>query len=358
MDTIIENALIERLAAGFTRTPHQLNELRESDAELIYLPGSRVVLALTTDAVVEEIEAGLYDEPYLIGWMTVMVNASDLAAVGAEPLGILLNQTLTPGLDDEFLAALQAGIRDACRHCGLALLGGDVNFSGHLQMAATALGTVTGEPPLTRRGCRPGDRLFASGPLGLGSAYALLKLSPERQPGGPNIEYRPTARLDEGQMLRRFATSSMDTSDGVIPTLDELMRLNGVGFSLDRPIGQLLHPAAARVARAAGLQDWMMLAGPHGEFELLFTVPGKHRAAFLEAAKASSWRPIEIGAVAKEHGLKLLSDGQPSRLDTAAVRNLFLEVAGDVEAYVAGLLRIDATRRRRTCVGGPAQAGS
>lgn len=78
-----EVALLERLAGGFARSHLQCNQRHESDAELIRLPGSRSVLALTTDAISEEIESGLYADPYLIGWMTVMVNASDLAAVGA-----------------------------------------------------------------------------------------------------------------------------------------------------------------------------------------------------------------------------------------------------------------------------------
>jgi thiamine-monophosphate kinase len=360
MTTIIENALIERLAAGLPRSPQQLNKLRESDAELIRLPGTNIVLALTTDGVVEEIEVGLYDDPYLIGWMTVMVNASDLAAVGAEPLGILLNQTLAPDLDDDFVARLQAGVRDACTACSLNVLGGDTNFSDRLQMSATAIGTVTVGRPLTRRGCRPGHRLFASGPLGLGSAYALLKLGGDPGAAGATVEYKPTARLSEGRLLRRFATCCMDTSDGVIPTLDELMGLNGVGFTLEQPVEELLHPSAVAVSNATGMPAWMMLAGPHGEFELLFTVPAERCDAFVEAAAAIGWAPLEIGTVTSGVGLRISIDTEaaPVTLDTARARNLFLEVDGDVEAYVAGLLRIDATLRRPSYADGPAPAGS
>lgn len=356
MTTILENALIERLAAGLPRSPHQLNRLRESDAELIHLPGTNIVLAVTTDGVVEEIEAGLYDDPYLIGWMAVMVNASDLAAVGAEPLGILLSQTLAPDLDDNFVARLQAGVREACTACGLNVLGGDTNFSDRLQMTATAIGTVTVGRPLTRRGCRPGDRLFASGPLGLGSAYALLKLVGDPHAAGPHVRYQPAARLSEGRLLRRFATCCMDTSDGVIPTLDELMGLNGVGFTLEIPVEELLHPGAVAVSKTSGMPPWMMLAGPHGEFELLFTVPAERCDGFIEAAVAIGWGPLEIGAVTSDAGLRISTEAGPAPLDTARVRNLFLEVDGDVEAYVAGLLRIDATLRCPSYAGGPAPA--
>ncbi|UCF18631.1 MAG: thiamine-monophosphate kinase [Gemmatimonadota bacterium] len=350
MDAIIENRLIERLALGFTRAPHQLNATRESDAELIRLPGTDVVLALTTDGVVEEIEAGLYRDPYLIGWMTVMVNASDLAAVGAQPLGLLLNQTLKPDLDDRYLDRLQTGIRDACEACGLHVLGGDVNFSARLQMSATALGLIPDGRLLTRRGCQPGDRLFASAPLGLGSAFALQALvqrgadraARPRGGGQPaGLEYRPAARLREGGLLRAHATCCMDTSDGVIPTLDELMRLNGTGFRVDAPLESILHAGAVQLTRAAGLPDWLLLAGPHGEFELLFTVPEAAGETFLAAARERDWRPLELGVVTANDGLEL--NGR--RLDTARVRNLFTLVGGDVEAYVRELLALDGTLR-------------
>ncbi len=343
MSAILENELIERLAAGFRRSPHQLNGLGESDAELLRLPGTDVVLALTTDGVVEEIESGLYDDPYLIGWMTVMVNASDLAAVGAEPLGLLLNETLAPGLADDYLAALQAGVADACSACGLLVLGGDTNFSTGVRMMATAIGTVTGDPPLTRRGCRPGDRLYASGPLGLGSAFALQRLVLDQAGGSdPEITYRPSARLREGRLLRCFASCCMDTSDGVIPTLDELMRRNGMGFELTGSAEQLLDHAAARLAESAGLPGWLMLAGPHGEFELLFTVSDARCYEFTKAAASLSWGPLEIGTVTAEPRLTLPIDGRCVPIDTARVRNLFLERESDVGRYIDGLLELAA----------------
>ncbi|MGD8867883.1 MAG: AIR synthase related protein, partial [Gemmatimonadales bacterium] len=108
-----EIVLIERLAGTLPRSPLLLNGLCESDAELIRLPGTDMALALTTDAIAEEIAAGLYNDPYLIGWMVVMVNASDLAAVGAEPLGILLNETLPGVVDPAYVERLQSGIRNA-----------------------------------------------------------------------------------------------------------------------------------------------------------------------------------------------------------------------------------------------------
>jgi thiamine-monophosphate kinase len=152
--------------------------------------------------------------------------------------------------------------------------------------------------------------------------------------------FHPVARLAEGALVRRFGSACMDTSDGVLATLDQLLRLNGVGFRVDRPPEELLAPAALRVARAAGIPPWMMLAGPHGEFELVFTVPDALATEFEAAAARADWRPLVLGAVVAEPGVTLLFDGERRPLDTGAVRNLFAEVGGDVGRYVEGLLRL------------------
>jgi thiamine-monophosphate kinase len=340
-DPVLENAYIERLVQGLPRSPLQLNRLQEADAELIRLPGSTAVLALKTDSIVEEIETGLYADPYLLGWMMVTVNASDLAAVGAEPVGLLLNETLPPEPDDRFLTELQRGIRDACVEYGLAVLGGDTNFSTHVQLGGFALGVVPDGKPVTRVGCRPGDLLYTSGPLGSGGGYALAVLGPRTSNARP--EYRPRARIREGIVLRPFASCCMDTSDGVLATLDQLARLNGVGFRIDAPLEPLLDPAALRTA--AGLPAWMLLAGPHGEFELLFTVPPERHEAFESAAAASGWKPLRLGVVTAKAEVCLPCEGSSVPVDTARVRNLFASVGGDVQAYVRGLLEIDAGMR-------------
>jgi thiamine-monophosphate kinase len=203
---------------------------------------------------------------------------------------------------------------------------------------------------MTRRGCAPGDLLFASGPLGLGGAFALARLLGGSEADGERIPFRPVARLTEGQLLRPFASGCMD-SDGALPTLDELMRLNGVGFRFRITAAESLHPAAAAAASRARIPPWMLLAGPHGEYELLFTVPRGRLERFLAAARAREWRPLHLGEAVREPGLTLPIDGTLRQLDTTAVRNLFGEVGGDFGAYREGLARLAAaaTTERARC---------
>ncbi|MEE8175663.1 MAG: thiamine-monophosphate kinase [Gemmatimonadota bacterium] len=343
-----EVSFVDLLAGRFPRSPNQLNARHEADAELIRIPGSETTLAITTDAIAEEIDTGLYDDPYLIGWMTVTVNASDLAAVGAEPLGILVNETLPYDSSQEFCAALQRGVGDASRSMGLPVLGGDTNRSSHLHMGATALGIVPDGRPVTRRGTSPGHVLFATAPVGQGTAFALLQLRGSDGLAGtaaPSTVFRPRGRLAEGAVVRGFASACMDSSDGVLTTLDELMRLNGVGFELDASVNAILDPWALAVSAHSGLPAWMMLAGPHGEFELLFTVPENEADPFLDAAANIDWRPVRIGRATEDRDLRLDVGGRNTTLDTTVVRNLFDEVGGDVNAYRDGLFDLDARLR-------------
>ncbi len=335
MTTIRENTLIEQLVREMPRSSKQIGGLQQSDAELIRLPGSDTILAVTTDSIAEEIEIGLYRDPHLIGWMAVVVNASDLAAVGAEPFGILLNETLPHNYSPENRSRLQEGIRDACVACNLPVFGGDTNASSHLQVGATALGLVRSGQPMTRIGCRPGDWLFASDQLGMGSVHAIAAFQGLNGHAGSVPAYMPAPRLKEGQLLRPYASACMDTSDGALAALDQLSRLNDVGFDLT--LTEAIHPAANALAAELGIPAWMMLAGLHGEFELLFTIPQEAADPFVHHAGSVGWQPRPIGRVVDQAGVRVDDRGERILLDTGSIRNLFDEPSPDIRTIILQL---------------------
>ncbi|HET9477322.1 MAG TPA: thiamine-phosphate kinase [Dehalococcoidia bacterium] len=345
MDDVLENSLIGRLACTFPRSPEQRNRLHETDAELIALPGSDTLLALTTDWVVEEIESGLYADPYLIGWMTVIVNASDLAAVGASPLGILINENLPRDAAPERVRALQNGIRDACAAAGLYVLGGDTNISSRLEMGGTAVGLIEGEPPLTRIGCVPGDYVMGSGPFGSGAGLAFVRFVLHRRGAGVAFWFQPEPRMREGRLLRRFASSCMDTSDGFLATLDQLMRLNSVGFDIDCAAKTLVDPATLALSQSACVPAWLALAAHHGEFELVFTVPPDGLDSLRTEAATIGWEPRLLGRVVQQPRISLSLDANPLTVDMGLIRNLFVECGDDIDAYFQGLLQVDAATK-------------
>lgn len=344
LNTILENSFINRLAAGLPRSPLQLNRLHESDAEILTIPqqdGLR--LALTTDTVAEEIESGLYSDPWLIGWMTVMVNLSDLAAVGARPLGLLVAETLPPDTAVEFLQRLQQGVADACNACGTYVLGGDTNSGPALSMTACAVGLLEERRAITRVGCSPGESVFVSGPLGGGSAFAFAHWN-----GSPPPPYQPIARLREGAILRSYASCCMDTSDGLLASLDQLMRLNNAGFSLDPGWESVLTQPARGLAHDLGVPEWFVIAGEHGEFELVFTVPDGEVRQFLTEAGSSGWQPLRLGRVTSKRRILLASEKGEFPLDTTAIRNCSGIARRDIWAYLKALRDIAANKQSFT----------
>jgi thiamine-monophosphate kinase len=331
MNEILENRLLARWGEMLPRAPGQVGGLQESDAELVDLGDGRL-LALTVDAVVEEVITGLYRDPRTVGRVAAVSSLSDLAAVGADALGVLVCATLPRIGREAAQTGVAAGLREVLDPAGVFVLGGDTNEAEQLCLVVSAAGLVPRASVITRLGARPGDRVFASGPLGAGGALAataLLNL------GGMSEEaYRPAVRVREGALLRGIASCCMDTSDGFVATLDQLARLNGVGFRIEAKPADLLHPAASAVRAAAGLPAFPFLASYHGEFELVFTVPPERVALLEERARTIAWQPLEVGAVEPEQGVRF----GDVEIDAARIRNA-LELSGeDYRAYLQLLL--------------------
>ena len=340
-----ETEFINRLIGRFVPSPRRRNAPHEADAELIDLfggtrPGTAPLLAVTTDTIAEEIGTGLYRDPYQIGWMAAMANLSDLAAVGADPLGLLVSETLPDGYGQDALDKLQGGIGDACSSLGTHVLGGDTNSGPALSITGTAIGLVGDGPLLTRKGCAPGDALYAGGRLGRGNGFALSVFGngrPHPFPGG----YFPRARVREGMLLRGAASACMDSSDGFFSTLDQLAGLNGVGFSIIGSWEEKLDAVSLDEIRAMGLPPWLLLAGCHGEFELVFTVNASRRKIFAERAASIGWSPIEIGTVTEYPGVLIPVEGGARDVDVTHIRNLSFRRSGGIREYLEALLEYE-----------------
>jgi len=335
LNEILENKVINNLISDFERSPVQLNKPHETDAEIIQL-NDKIKLAVTTDSISEEISTGLYDDPYLIGWMIVTVNMSDLAAVGASPIGILVSEIIPKNFGDEKVTELQRGISDACKAYGTFVLGGDTNDGEILVLTGTAIGILDKEKVLSRVGCRPGDVLYSSGKLGVGNAYAISKLISKT---GSLINYEPVAQISASRIISKYASACMDTSDGLISTLDQLMRLNRVGFEVTKNSESIIDKDAMSYTKNLNIPSWLLLAGQHGEFELVFTIPQTLKAKFLEETGKNQFDPVELGQVIPQKGIKLNLYKKSISINSGFIRNLPHETKGDVNHYLKLLLK-------------------
>jgi thiamine-monophosphate kinase len=339
LDEVRENRILNLWSAILSRHPDQENGIHESDAELLPLPGSDQLLAVTVDTVAEEIALGFYSTPETIGWMAVTSSLSDLAAVGAAPLGLLIAAILPDGgeVAGDFQARLAAGIEAACRDAGTHILGGDTNRGDACVMTSCAVGLVPRSGVIRRVGCRAGERVYATGPLGAGAAAAARGLLGLGEALWREEDYRPRARLREAMLLRGLATSAMDTSDGLVATLDQLARLNRVAMCITEPAERLLDPRVDALRRRLGLSPFPFLAAEHGEFELVFTLRPEDEGLLLHRAAEIGWEPLLLGHTAPGGGLLL----GKHEIDGARIRNLVDECGGDPRRYLELLLAAD-----------------
>lgn len=332
-DSNKETDIIRKIAGGFARHPAQVNQLMEADAEIIQYHGQYLVLK--TDGIHEELKTKLYEAPYLIGWMAVTAPVSDIAAVGAVPEGILLSLQLPVDQHEDWLKRFQEGIDDACKCYHIYVLGGDTNFSDSVSISATVVAHIKSGKPLLRTGIKQGDFLYASSLLGTGNAFAYSRFFNKSL----EIKFHPQARLKESKIIRSFASSCIDTSDGLFPALAVLSEVNKVGFHLQTPLEKLLSAEAGLVHRQAELPGWMLLAGPHGEYELLFTIPADKRLDFEAECASQQWNPVYLGAVSPAPLIDFNCNEMKIRCRPAAIANLFYESKGDILTYMQLLMR-------------------
>jgi thiamine-monophosphate kinase len=147
-------------------------------------------------------------------------------------------------------------------------------------------------------------------------------------------------------MLLKHASASIDTSDGFFAAVDQLMRVNGVGFTITTRADEYIADRALGLCDSARLPRWFMLAGPHGEYELVFTLHPENETAFLQEAGASAWHPVKLGAAVKECCISFLYDSRQRRVDTGAIRNIFARTDRGIDEYVKELSSIEQSWRR------------
>jgi thiamine-monophosphate kinase len=196
----------------------------EDDAAVIEIGGETLVL--THDTLIQGVHVREDEDLADIAWKLVAVNLSDLAAKGAEPIGVLVSHMLGTG-DDRFVA----GLREVLDEYGTPLLGGDtVRADGRRVWGCTAIGRATHTPVPDRRGARSGEAIYVTGVLG----RAILGMS-ERGSGDVNdLAYRrPRPLLNEGRKLAPHVGAMMDVSDGLLLDCWRMARASGLGFALE-----------------------------------------------------------------------------------------------------------------------------
>lgn len=280
------------------------------------LPGRRGrVLLLTTDAVV----AGSHFPPGApgrwVGRFAAQVNLSDLAAKGGRPSGFLCALQVPPRSPARWSRGVVNGILEEGRRVGVPLLGGDTKASPTPTVTLLALGEGRRGQLMPRDGGHAGDLLVTTGTVGTGGAR-FVRWRASGNPRGPTLRRLLTVRprLEEGQVLRRYARAAMDTSDGLLRSVRLLARASRLSATVD--LRKLpFSPECLQAAEQRGVPV-ERIAFLGGDYELLVALPESRWAAARAGVRDVDGELSVVGRLSNgnqdhlltEHGLQPLPD--------------------------------------------------
>ncbi len=242
------------------------------------LAPSRVRQLLTIDSMVEGVHFDpAWGTPESLGARALVVNLSDIAAMGGTPTACVVNLVVRAGIATRFLDRMYAGLRAEARRAGVDLVGGNVTGGRALAMTIALLGDA-GRQVLRRDAARAGDEIFVSGTLG-DAAAGWRTLAGRLRAGGAarrflvNRFLRPSARVDAGRRLAaiRPAPAAIDISDGLLQDLGHILEASRVGAEIDASAIPV-----SRAYRAVLGSDLALALGGGEDYELLFCLKRGH----------------------------------------------------------------------------------
>lgn len=245
------------------------------------------------------------------GWSAAAVNFSDLAAMGATPIGLITSLAMPQDMDEDDLYDIVSGMDQCAEFCNTFIVGGDTKPGPGL-ISCTALGTMDGRKPMMRNGARPGDVVAITGSLGAPAAgYYALENGIEAEDAVFSL-MTPVPLVAEGKILSSTGkvTSCMDLSDGLATAANTVCSQSKVGMEIVWefiPEGQCVEDVSA----STGISKEDMMLGWGGEYELLFTFAKED----IELFQSSGVFFSIIGHVTEDDGVYLLKGEERRRID-------------------------------------------
>lgn len=302
-----ETAFIDRLRAI---AAHPAARGLLDDAAVLALGGTALVL--THDMLVEGVHFLPDDAPGGVAWKLVAVNMSDLAAKGAQPLGVLMGAGLARG--DAWDAAFADGLGAALDHFGAPLLGGDtvaMPAAGPVTLGLTAIGHAPASGAPSRGGARAGDELWVSGPIGDAGLGLLARQGRIADAPAALVQAytHPQPNLALGAALAPLVSAMADISDGLLIDAQRLAGASGVAITLALDAVPL--SPAWRMVRGDGAQDRLAAATMGDDYRLLFTAPPGQAEAIAAAGLRHGAAVVRVGLCSAGEGLGLTLHGAP-----------------------------------------------
>lgn len=285
------------------------------DCALLNVPQD-MRLAVSKDMLIEHRHFYADVDPQSLGHKTLAVNLSDLAAMGAKPLGCFLGLGL-PHINPAWLSGFAKGFLELCARFECPLLGGDTVKTPHdITLSVTILGVIPkATPALVRSAAQVGDDIWVSGQLGAADlAYRIREgMLPHYAHWLPDVLPAlnwPTPRVELGQALRGVAHAAIDISDGLLQDLQHVLTASQVGACIAEdqlpavPVLNHVDPALRRQSLLSG-----------GDvYELCWTAPASQRERLQSMAQTLNVALTRIGHIVDQKGLTVL-DSQHRPVD-------------------------------------------
>ncbi|QWE08867.1 thiamine-phosphate kinase [Polynucleobacter ibericus] len=265
------------------------------DCALIRPPADEEI-AITSDMLVEGRHFFAGADPELLGRKALAVNLSDLAAMGAKPLGFTLAIAL-PMVDKIWLEAFSKGLFAASYDYSCPLIGGDTT-AGPLTISITAFGSSPTGKAIRRSGAKAGDDIWVSGTVG-DARLALAALRHELNLPNADLQniahrmHQPTPRIELGIQLRGIASAALDVSDGLLGDLRHILKQSQVDAEIQ--LNQL--PKSITLQKQGiGIQNQFAASGGD-DYELCFTAPSTQREKIHTISKILNLPLTLIGKI-------------------------------------------------------------
>ena len=281
--------------------------------------GSGRVAVLKTDMLVARTDVPAGMSFWQAARKAVVMNVSDFAAKGVEPVAALVSLGLPGSLPREDVEAIGSGLNAGAREYGAYVVGGDTGEASDVVIAVSLFGTAEREKLMLRSGAKAGDVVAVSGffgksAVGLRVLMGKCEVSEELREVLVSAVFMPNARLKEGLALAGSGavSASIDSSDGLAWSLHELSRMSGVGFVLNKV------PVADEVQRFAEVNglDALDLALYGGEeYELVITVKPELWADAVSAVESVGGKLLPIGKVVRGKRVVLELDGKKREIE-------------------------------------------
>ena len=261
-------------------------------------------IAITSDMLVEGRHFFAGTDPELLAHKALAVNLSDLAAMGARPLGFTLAIAI-PKVDEAWLKSFSKGLFAAAQEYSCPLIGGDTT-AGPLTISITAFGSLPSGKAIRRSGAKVGDEIWVSGSIG----DARLTLAALRHEMNLPIEelqqiehrmHQPSPRVELGMQLRDIASAALDVSDGLLGDLSHILLHSQVDAQVD--LGKI--PKSSTLQKQdISIQNLFAACGGD-DYELCFTAHPSQREKIQAISKSLNLPITLIGKILTREGIEV-----------------------------------------------------